>query len=44
LLGGISFGRAHIELILIGVVVLSMLPLLVSYLKARCRRRTAIAQ
>jgi membrane-associated protein len=44
LLGGISFVRAHIELILIGVVVLSMLPLLVSYLKARCRRRTAIAQ
>jgi membrane-associated protein len=44
LLGGISFVRAHIELILIGVVVLSMLPLLVSYPKTRCRRRTAIAQ
>jgi membrane-associated protein len=44
LLGGVAFVRAHIELILIGVVVLSMLPLLVSYAKARCRRRTALAQ
>jgi membrane-associated protein len=44
LLGGIGFVRAHIELILIGVVVLSMLPLLVSYLNARNRRRTGFAQ
>jgi membrane-associated protein len=44
LLGGIPLVRAHIELILVGVVVLSILPLLVSYIKARIRRRTEIAQ
>lgn len=40
LLGGIPFVRAHIELILIGVVVLSILPLVVNYWRARRRRRT----
>jgi membrane-associated protein len=39
-LGGIEFVRAHIEIILIGVVALSVLPLVVNYL----RRRAANAQ
>lgn len=37
-LGSIPFVRAHIESILIAVVVLSVLPLIVSYLRGRQRR------
>jgi membrane-associated protein len=43
MLGGLPFVRAHIELILIGVVVLSILPLVINYLKARNQRRTDVA-
>ncbi len=38
LLGGIAFVRDHIEIILIAVVVLSLLPVAVDYL--RSHRRT----
>ena len=42
-LGGIDFVRAHIELILIGVVLLSVAPLIVNYLRAvRHTRRQPI--
>ncbi len=37
-LGGIAFVRAHIEMIIIAVVVLSILPLIVSFLRERHRR------
>ncbi|SNS75801.1 DedA family protein [Rhodococcoides kyotonense] len=37
LLGGIPFVRSHIEIILIGVVVLSVLPVVVNYLRSRQR-------
>jgi membrane-associated protein len=37
-LGGIPFVRAHIESVLIAVVVLSVLPLIVSHLRGRQRR------
>lgn len=39
LLGGIPFVRAHIEIILLAVVVISVLPLVVNYLRSR-RRQT----
>jgi membrane-associated protein len=37
-LGGIPFVRAHIEIILMGVVLISVLPLIVNYVRARRRR------
>ena len=40
LLGGIPFVRNHIEIILIAVVALSILPLLVNYLRSRSRAST----
>jgi membrane-associated protein len=39
LLGGFSFVREHIELMLIAVVVLSLIPLAVEFLRARRERR-----
>jgi len=39
LLGGIPFVRNHIEVILMGVVVLSILPIAVNYLRSRSRAR-----
>ncbi|MGU3435934.1 DedA family protein [Actinomycetes bacterium M1A6_2h] len=41
LLGGIPFVREHIEIILIAVVVVSILPLVVNYVRGRRRPRTA---
>ncbi|WP_307786612.1 DedA family protein [Rhodococcus sp. KRD197] len=40
LLGGIPFVRNHIEIILIGVVVLSILPIAVNYLRSRSKATT----
>ena len=37
-LGGIPFVRAHIESILIAVVVLSVMPLIIGYLRGQQRR------
>lgn len=40
LLGGMPFARHHIELILIGVVVVSVLPIALNYLRGLLSRRT----
>ncbi len=39
-LGGFTFVRQHVELILVAVVLLSVVPLVLEYLKARRQRRT----
>ena len=39
LLGGFTFVRAHIELMLVGVVVLSLIPLVVEFVRARREQR-----
>jgi len=41
-LGGFAFVRNHIELMLVGVVVLSLIPLAVEFIKARRERRAEI--
>jgi membrane-associated protein len=38
-LGGIAFVRAHVELMLVGIVVLSVLPIIVEAIKARRGKR-----
>ena len=43
LLGGIPFVRNHIEIILIGVVVLSILPIAVNYLRSRTKKTTEVS-
>ncbi|WP_222438576.1 DedA family protein [Rhodococcus sp. BP22] len=43
LLGGIPFVRHHIEIILIGVVVLSILPIAVNYLRSRTKKTTEVS-
>jgi membrane-associated protein len=42
LLGGFTFVREHIELMLIAVVVLSLIPLVVEFLRARRERRNEV--
>jgi membrane-associated protein len=42
LLGGFTFVREHIELMLIAVVVLSLIPLAVEFLRARRERRNEV--
>jgi membrane-associated protein len=42
LLGGFTFVRGHIELMLIAVVVLSLIPLAVEFLRARRERRNEV--
>jgi membrane-associated protein len=39
LLGGLAFARDHIELMILGVVVLSVIPLALEFLKARREAR-----
>jgi membrane-associated protein len=41
-LGGFAFVRNNIELMLVGVVVLSLIPLAVEFIKARRERRAEI--
>lgn len=43
LLGAIPFVRNHIEIILIGVVLLSVLPIAVNYLRNRSKRTTEVS-
>jgi membrane-associated protein len=42
LLGGFTFVREHIELMLIAVVVLSLIPLVVEFLRDRRERRNEV--
>jgi membrane-associated protein len=41
-LGQVSFVRDHIELILLAIVVVSVVPLVIEYLRARSRNRVDV--